>query len=170
VGEKLLNRKFAAVAIATSVLLGTTACTFSSPVATMKVYTPSDGTDANFGEVAARNIFILVAPSGQTALFGSFLNGAETQQPFSLEIGGQTYALNLSQFEKLDMGFNGRNALPLSGVSAKAGSLVKATFKSDGESVEKTIPVLDGTFAQYAPLVNSLGIIAPSAEPTEAPK
>lgn len=169
-GEKLLNRKFAAVAIASSVLLGTTACTFISPVATMKVYTPSDGTDANIGDIAARNIFILVSPTGQTALFGSFINGADSQQAVSIEIANQSYPYNLAVGEKLDIGFNGKNAQPLSGLTAKAGSLVKATFKSGADSVEKTLPVLDGTFAQYAPLVNSMGIIAPSEEPTQAPK
>jgi len=33
-------------------------------------------------------------------------------------------------------------------------------------SVKDTIPLLDATFSQYAPLVNSLVVIAP----TEAPK
>lgn len=166
VGEKLLNRKFAAVAIASTVLLGTTACSFISPIATMKIYTPADGTDANFGQVAARNIFILVSPSGQTALFGSFVNTSDSQQALSFEIGGQSYSLNLNAGEKLDIGFNGKNALPLGGLVAKAGSLVDVTFKSGSDSLAKTLPVLDGTFSQYAPLVNSMGVIAPAPTPT----
>ena len=161
----MLNRKFAAVAIAASVLVGTTGCTFISPIATMKVYTPGDGTDANFGDVAARNIFILVAPSGQTALFGSLVNQGDSANVASLTIAGQTYSLNLNAGEKLDIGYNGQNALSLGGLTAKAGSLVDVTFKTGSDSVDKTVPVLDGTFAQYAPLVNSMGVIAPTAAP-----
>ena len=166
-GEKLLNRKFAAVAIAASVLIGTTACTFISPVATMKVYTPGDGSDATVGDIAARNIFILVAPSGQTALFGSFINQGASAQDVEIQLAGQSYAQHLNSGEKLDIGFNGRNALPLTGFTGKAGSLAKVTFKSGSTSVDQTVPVLDGTFAQYAPLVNSMGVIAPSTEPTQ---
>lgn len=165
VGEKLLNRKFAAVAIAASVLMGTTGCTFISPVATMKVYTPGDGTDVNLGDVAARNIFILVAPSGQTALFGSLVNQGDSASVAELTIAGQTYSFNLAAGEKLDVGYNGQNALSLGALTAQAGSLVDVTFKAGAESADKTVPVLDGTFAQYAPLVNSMGVIAPTAAP-----
>lgn len=162
----MLNRKFAAVVVATGVLLGTTGCTFTSPVATMMVYTPGDGTNSNFGPVAARNIFVLVAPSGQTALFGSFINTSEEDASFEIQIAGQSYVMNLAKGEKLDIGFNGKNALPLAGLTAQAGSLVDVTFKHGSEhSVDATLPVLDGTFEQYAPLVNSLGVIAPSEEP-----
>lgn len=164
--EQLLNRKFAAVAVAAGVLLGTTGCTFMSPIATMEVYTPGDGTNANFGPIAARNIFILVAPSGQTALFGSFINTGEEDSSFEMQVAGQSYVWNLAKGEKLDVGFNGKNALPLSGLTAQAGSLADVTFKHGSEhTVESTVPVLDGTFEQYAPLVNSLGAIAPTEEP-----
>ena len=132
----------------------------------MKIYTPGDGTNSNFGPVAARNIFVLVAASGQTALFGSFINTSEEDASFEIQIAGQSYVMNLAKGEKLDIGFNGRNALPLAGLKAQAGSLVDVTFKHGSEhSVEATLPVLDGTFEQYAPLVNSLGVIAPSEEP-----
>jgi hypothetical protein len=47
-----------------------------------------------------------------------------------------------------------------------AGSLADVKFSNGATTVEETIPVLDATFAQYAPLVNSIGIIAP----TEAPE
>jgi hypothetical protein len=166
VGEKLLNRKFAAVAIAASVLIGTTGCAFFSPVATMKVYTPGDGTDATVGPVEARNIFILVTPAGQTALFGSLINTGDSAEDVSIQVAGQEYAQHLNAGEKLDIGFNGRNALPLAGLAAKAGSLAQVTFVHGHHIVAKTVPVLDGTFAQYAPLVNSMGVIAPTPTPT----
>lgn len=162
----MLNRKFAAAALALGVMFGTAGCNFISPIATMEVYTPSDGSDANFGQVAARNIFILVNPAGQTALFGSFVNKEDAATSFSFDLAGQSYSLSLAGNEKLDIGFNGSNAVALGGFSAQAGSLADVTFKNGSETVEQTVPVLDATFAQFAPLVNSMNVIAP----TEAPE
>ena len=162
----MANRKFAAAALALGVMFGTAGCNFISPVATMEVYTPSDGSDANFGQVAARNVFILVNPAGQTALFGSFVNKDDSATTLTFELDGQSYPLSLDGKQKLDVGFNGGNAISLGGFTALAGSLAYVTFKNGSESVEQTIPVLDSTFAQFAPLVNSMNIITP----TEAPE
>jgi hypothetical protein len=162
----LLNRKFAAVAIATGIMFGTSACNFMSPIATMEVYTPGDGTSTDFGDIAARNIFILVTPSGQSGLFGSFVNTSTTATNFEFDLAEQKFSYSLQANEKLDIGFNGNNALALSGLNQVAGSLADVTFVHNGVSVKDTIPLLDATFSQYAPLVNSLVVIAP----TEAPK
>ncbi len=163
--KKLLNRKFAAVAIAAGIMVGTSGCNFMSPIATMEVYTPGDGTSTDFGDIAARHIFILVTPTGQTALFGSFINQGTTSTTFEYEIAGQTFSQNIQPGEKLDIGFNGKNALPITGLNQIAGSLADVTFRSGGVVVKDTIPLLDATFPEYAPLVNSIGVIAP----TEAP-
>lgn len=162
----MLNRKFAAVVVATGIMFGTSACNFMSPIASMEVYTPGDGTSTDFGDIAARNILILVAPSGQAALFGSFINQGTVANAFEFEIAGQSYGFNIQPGEKLDIGFNGKNALPLSGLNQIAGSLADVTFTSGSATVKDTLPLLDSTFAEFAPLVNSLNVIAP----TEAPK
>jgi hypothetical protein len=165
-GEKLLNRKFAALAVATGIIFGTTGCSYMVPITSMQAYTPGDGTSTDFGNIAARNIFILVTPSNQYALFGSFINTGTSASGFGLELAGQTYNLNLQPGEKLDFGFNGKNALPLSALTDAAGSLADVKFSNGATTIDETLPVLDATFAQYAPLVNSIGIIAP----TEAPE
>jgi len=167
---KLLNRKLAAIAVATGIMFATTGCSYMVPITSMQAYTPGDGTSTDFGDIAARNIFILVTPSSQYALFGSFINTGTSASSFAIELAGQTYSLNLQPGEKLDFGFNGKNALPLSAMTDAAGSLADVKFSNGATAVEETIPVLDSTFAQYAPLVNSLGIIAPTEAPTEAPK
>lgn len=152
--------------MAAGIMFGTSACNFMSPIATMEVYTPGDGTSTDFGDIAARHIFILVSPTGQNGLFGSFINTGTEATTFEFELAGQKFSYNLQASEKLDIGFDGNNALPISGFNQIAGSLVDVTFTHKGAVVKDTIPVLDATFAQYAPLVNSLGVIAP----TEAPK
>lgn len=161
----MLNRKFAAVAIATAIMFGTSACNFISPVASREIYTPGDGTSIDFGDVAARNLFILVAPGGQNGLFGSFINQGTSATAFEIEIAGQKFQYNLQAGEKLDLGFNGNNALAISGFDQIAGSLADAAFTNNSTSVKDTIPVLDSTFAEYAPLANSLGVIAQTEPP-----
>lgn len=162
----MVNRKLAAAALSLAVVFSTAGCNFISPVATMEVYTPSDGSDVDFGSVAGRNVFILVNPAGQTALFGSFINRENTDTTFNFELDGVSYSQSLQGNQKLDLGFNGSNAVALGAFTAQAGSLAKLTFKNGSQAVDQTIPVLDATFAQFAPLVNSLGFIAP----TEAPE
>jgi hypothetical protein len=52
-------RKFATVAVAASLLLGTAGCTFMNPIASRIEYAPSDGTQASLTNVDARNFLVL---------------------------------------------------------------------------------------------------------------
>jgi hypothetical protein len=162
----LLNRKFAAVAIAAAVALGTTGCTFSSPVASLEVYDPADGVNATVGKVKVRNFMILTTASGQAALFGSLVNQDHDAVATEVEIHPHSTGtspeipVSVGAGEKLDLGYNGGKALPLS-FAVKAGTLVKVHVTIGADKVELNVPVLDGTFTEYAPLVN--GIAAESA-------
>jgi hypothetical protein len=157
----LLNRKFAAVAIAAAVALGTTGCTFMSPVASLKAYDPSDGVNATVGKIQVRNFMVLATATGQAALFGSLVNQDVDAVATDVEIHphstGTTPEIPVSvgAGEKLDLGYNGGQALPLS-FSAKAGQLIEVHVTVGADKVTLNVPVLDGTFAQYAPLVNAI--------------
>lgn len=158
----MLNRKFAAVAIAAAVALGTTGCTFTSPVASLKVYDPADGVNSHAGKVKVRNFMILTTATGQAAIFGSLVNQDHdaVATTVTLHAEGQVTTpeipISVGAGEKLDLGYNGGQAIPL-GFEVKAGSIVKMHVTVDGEKIELNVPVLDGTFAEYAPLVNSIG-------------
>ena len=79
-------------------MFGTSACNFMSPIATMEVYTPGDGTSTDFGDIAARNIFILVTPSGQSGLFGSFVNTSTTATNFEFDLAEQKFRTYSNNF------------------------------------------------------------------------
>ncbi|MFM6977454.1 MAG: hypothetical protein ACKOWR_01870 [Micrococcales bacterium] len=157
----MLNRKIAAVAIAAAVALGTTGCTFISPVASLKVYDPADGVNATVGKVKVRNFMILTTATGQAALFGSLVNQEVDAVATNVEIHPHSTVetpeipVSVGAGEKLDLGYNGGQALPLS-FPVKAGSLVEVHVTIGADKITLNVPVLDGTFAEYAPLVSGI--------------
>jgi len=167
----LLNRKIAAVAIAAAVALGTTGCTFISPVASLKAYDPADGVNATVGAIKVRNIMILAKATGEAAIFGSLVNQDNGAVATTVELHahstGETpeIPVQVGAGEKLDLGYNGGQAIPLS-FSVKAGDIVEMHVTVGADKVTLNVPVLDGTFTQYASLVNA---ITPATGSTNAP-
>lgn len=157
----MLNRKFAAVAIAAAVALGTTGCTFNSPVASLKAYDPSDGVNATVGKIQVRNLMILTTATGQAAIFGSLVNQNSDAQATDVELHAHSdvstpeIPVSVGAGEKLDLGYNGGQALPIT-FSPKPGTLVEMHVTVGADKVTLNVPVLDGTFKEYAPLVNSI--------------
>lgn len=167
----MLNRKLAAVAIAAAVALGTTGCTFISPVASLKAYDPADGVNSNVGAIKVRNLMILAKATGEAAIFGSLINQDSGAVATTVELHAHSSVetpeipVQVGAGEKLDLGYNGGQALPLS-FSVKAGDLVEVHVTVGADKVTLNVPVLDGTFTEYAPLVNA---ITPGNGATAAP-
>ena len=110
--------KFAAVAIAASMLVGTTGCTFTSPIASQIDYAPADGSQVDLETVKVRN-FVYLTNGTVSALAGSIVNpGLETK---TLKISYTDAALNeakdvtftVNPGQKLDLGYNGGQALAI---------------------------------------------------------
>ncbi len=165
----MLNRKFAAVAIAAAVALGTTGCTFTSPVASLEVYDPSDGVNATVGKIQVRNLMILTTATAQAAIFGSLVTqdfdakATDVELHAHSEVSTPEIPVSVGAGEKLDLGYNGDQAIPIT-FSPKPGSIVEMHVTVGADKVTLNVPVLDGTFKEYAPLVNS--IATQSAEGT----
>ncbi len=53
--------------LATALVIGTAGCTFFTPQATLIQYSPSDGIDANLGDVKLRNVIALMSDDGVSA-------------------------------------------------------------------------------------------------------
>ena len=161
-------RKFAAVAIATSVLFGTAGCTFSSPIASHIEYAPADGSQADLETLKVRN-FVYVTNGTLSALAGSIVNpGLEAK---TLKITYTDASVNLSKEvtftvnpgQKLDLGYNGGQALAIN-LGGKAGDVVTIKISEGASSADLNVPVLDGTFEFYKPIIDSLGVVEPSAK------
>lgn len=159
-------RKFVAVAIAASVLLGTAGCTFTSPVASKIDYAPADGSQADLETVKVRN-FVYLTNGTVSALAGSIINpGLEAK---TLTIAYTDAALNelkqvsftVNPGQKLDLGFNGGQALAIN-LGGKAGDVVTIKVTEGSSSQDLNVPVLDDTFDFYKPIIDSLETVAPS--------
>jgi hypothetical protein len=160
--------KFAAVAIAASMLVGTTGCTFTSPIASQIDYAPADGSQADLETIKVRN-FVYLTNGTVSALAGSIVNpGLETK---TLKISYTDAALNeakdvtftVNPGQKLDLGYNGGQALAIN-LGGKAGDIVTIKVTEGSSSVDLNVPVLDDTFDFYKPIIDSLGTVEPSAQ------
>jgi hypothetical protein len=168
-------RKFATVAVASSLLLGTAGCTFMNPIASRIDYAPSDGTQVNLDTVDARNFIYLSDGNGHAALFGSLVNrGLESSSvklqytdAASKETKDAYYTLLPAQ--KLDFGYNGTSALNFN-LGGEPGQTVTVWVSADSKTGKSmNVPVLDGTLAEYAELVKQIGGKVETATPTPTP-
>jgi hypothetical protein len=167
--EKLAIRKFAAVAITASLLVGTAGCTFMSPIASRIEYAPADGSQADLETIKVRN-FVYVTNGTQSALAGSIVNPGLEPKILKIQYTDATLNENkevtftVNAGQKLDLGYNGGQALAID-LGGKAGSIVRIhVVEGSGTPVEMRVPVLDGTFEFYKPIIDSLSTVKPSAK------
>ena len=179
-------RKFAAtIAVVSSVALGTTGCSITSNITSQLPYAPSDGSNATVDGVKALNLIYLTNPiSNDSAapevggLIGTFVNttssAVEVKLQFNQDLDNSSGSISpqvtdwtsasVAPGGTLFIGYNDNPAiaailLDSKNNVAKPGSLVTVFF--DGKAVE--VPVLDGTLAQYAPILAEIN--AGPAEP-----
>ena len=167
----MFNRKLAVAALSVSVLLGTSACSFTRNVPTLQMYAPSEGVDGNLNAVHLRN-FIFLTNGTETALIGSAVNTTEQSVTFNLQFGDNldraTVDLTLEPGQKLDIGYNG-NAPAVLPLTTKAGDVVSIFAAEPGANpIRLNVPVLDGRLSQYTELMNT--IFTPTAAPTATPE
>jgi hypothetical protein len=168
-------RKFATVAVAASLLLGTAGCTFMNPIASRIEYAPSDGTQASLENVDARNFMYLSDGAGHAALFGSLVNRGLDSASVKLQYTDATSNATKQAYftllpsQKLDFGYNGTSPLNYN-LAGKPGSTVTVWVSAGSETgKEMNVPVLDGTLAEYSDLVKQLGGAAPKVDPSATP-
>jgi hypothetical protein len=160
--------KFAAVTIAASMLLGTTGCTFMSPVASRIEYAPADGSQVDLETVKIRN-FVYVTNGTVSAISGSIVNPGLESKVVRIQYTDAavneskevTFTVNPGQ--RIDLGYNGGQALAIN-LGGKAGGVVRINVSEGSVTEEMRVPVLDGTFDFYKPVIDSLQTVTPSAE------
>jgi len=83
-GKLRIRRALTATLLALLTALGTSGCNFTSPVASLEMYAPSDGAQADLGNVKARNLIYFVDNQGNYGFFGAFVNSSTTEETFNL--------------------------------------------------------------------------------------
>jgi hypothetical protein len=143
----LFIRKFAAVGIATALLLGTSACGAVTPIASLETYAPSDGVEATFESIKVRNFIYLSDGQGNGALFGSVVNSG---------LAAATLKLQYTDGQKRDLGYNGSTPLAIK-LAGKPGQTAEVwVAEGSNAGVALNVPILDGTLAEYESLLEEV--------------
>ena len=157
-----VRRTLTALAAAAVVTVGTAGCQVFSPIQTDYPYAPADGIQANLGNVAIRDLVLVVNGSGEAMVSGGVVN--ESNQAVTVQFtpqqqGGSTSGsgteVQLQPFEQVDLAQRG---LQLSGVTTKAGALLPVSVKSNAA----------GTTLLDVPVVDSAGYYS-TVTPAPAP-
>lgn len=153
------RRLFAPLTLAFSVVLGTTGCTLNAEIATMKDYDPSDGVGAEVGELALRNIMLIINSAGNANLVMTVVNTGGEDVSLRVQYTDGARQTN----ETLDIagtpaltriGDNPTEGILLSGSEVVPGGLAPVYFQyADNPGELVMVPVLDGTLAEYELLV-----------------
>lgn len=152
------RRIASSIALAAALTLGATGCGFVVPQATTEPYSPSDGIDVSVAGAEVRNLMLIVDESGEnfnvvftgvntgtTAVdlritFVSKNGSAEASADFTLEPGSTLFGDPEGTVAPVLV------SLP----DVIAGSTVTAFLQvPGGADVERQVPVLDGTLAEY---------------------
>jgi hypothetical protein len=156
-----VRRTLTALAAAAIVSVGTAGCQVFSPTQTDYQYAPADGVQANLGNVAIRDLVLVIGGSGDAVVSGGLVN--EGNQPVTIQFapqqqggsGGSGSEVSLQPHEQVDLSKQG---LQLSGVTAKAGALLPVSVTSNAA----------GTTLLNVPVVDSAGYYS-TVTPAPAP-
>jgi len=163
-----LRKALVVLALGAAVLGGTTGCSFSSNIQSIKPYTPSDGFQANYPEhhLKVRNV-LYVTIGDQSTLIGSIINTGKNPASIAIRyidgVTGQITEKDIATItggKKYDIGFNGAPNLDIT-LPGVAGGLTEVQFLVDGAEIKDvdgnvqrlTVPVVDGTLAEYRALL-----------------
>lgn len=152
-------RAAASVILAGALLLGTAGCSFMSTKATLIQYDPSDGIGIEVGEIKALNTMAVLGADGQTAnLLVTLVNTGERDRNVQLQYEAGSSRSTVSAYvpagEAVSFGNAGdEKTLLLEGLDIIAGSLLPVYVQyGQEEGSLGLVPVLDGSWAEYAPL------------------
>ena len=153
------RRLFAPLALAFSAVLGTTGCTLNAEIATMKDYDPSDGVGTEVGELALRNIMLIINSAGDANLVMTVVNTGGEDVSLGVQHTDGSREIN----ETLDIagtpaltriGDDPAEGIVLSGSEVVPGGLAPIYFQyADNPGELVMVPVLDGTLPEYELLV-----------------
>jgi hypothetical protein len=153
------RRFFAPLALAAAVIAGTTGCTLSAEIATMKDYDPSDGVGTDIGDLALRNILLIANDRGAANLVMTVVNPSGETVPLNVQFeqGSERTTETLTipgDPARSRFGDEPSESLIVSGSNLTLGGLFPMYFEYGAFPGELVfVPVLDGSLAEYELLV-----------------
>jgi len=164
----LFRRVLTAALIASTAVIGTSACSMLSHKDSLREYAPSDGAQGNLGSVKARNLMILTSSKTPNSygLIGSFVNSTSKTQTFVVSYDNQpARQFAVKAYSVLKLGYSGNSMMTVNLPTRKltkswAGSMVTFTLASASEPdvlpIDINIPVYDESLPGYQDLIDEL--------------
>lgn len=154
-------RKVSVLSVSAALALSLTGCSFSREVASLDMYTPSDGTQTDITDVKARNFMFFELESNRTALVGSFVNSGQVDETVKIQImgegGREDTVFEVPAGGKVDIGYNGTEAKYVSIGDQMPGSMFPIYIQVGTQTpVQMDVPVMDGSLPEYLPLIATL--------------
>ena len=158
-----LRRVGAAGALGLS-LLAVTGCGYIHSQPTLIQYDASDGVSADFGDVEARNIFVVANDAeSEGRLLGALVNTGDQDVTVTIDTGEATAEVELPaggevRFDQEETLVDPAGVLP--------GKMLMGTTFSDGRNeATADVPVLDGALEEYREYIPGGSDYTPPAEP-----
>ncbi len=157
----LIRRAILGSVIALTAVLTTTGCNFTSPVASLTYYAPSDGSQADIGRLKARNLIYFTDNQGHTGFYGAFANSGSTAITFAIKFknasGASQYReFSVGAYKVLNFGYQGTKPLKID-LAGEPGDMVNIVVYSETDESSINVPIMDATLPQYTDLVAGLG-------------
>lgn len=132
-------------------------CSLSRDVASLDMYTPSDGVQVDLETLKVRNAMFIAGSSGNVILIGSFVNsGTENVTATIQTTDGNGEEVRLSfdvpAGKKVDLGYNGQDGVVMA-LDVLPGSMYPIFVSGASDPVEMLVPVMNGALAEYRPFV-----------------
>lgn len=147
-------RALATTTLAAALLAGTAGCGVLLEPATLQSYSPSDGVNAEVGDVSVRNALLVANSSGDGALVMTFVNSGDALVFVNVELrGARNLSASVAAYPGITkVGIADDNPLVFTNAEVFAGTYAEVYFQyGNFEGALATVPVLDGTEVIYAP-------------------
>ncbi|WP_293696691.1 hypothetical protein [uncultured Agrococcus sp.] len=154
-------RLVAAATAGLALAIGLTGCNMLTPQATTNEYNPGDGLNGETGDVAFRNVLLVVDADDPSrgSLNVTFINESDSMQQMSVQVGEQQVQIPLQPGVSVFGYQDNQIVLPVD--DPLAGSTLSAAFAVDGgDSVTIDIQVFSTEAIGYEDL-------GPTAEPVD---
>ena len=155
-------------AVAAAALLTATGCGYVSPQATADEYAPSDGIQADLGDVKVRNLMILAEDANSEGrVIGSVVNEGSEPATLSIDADGATAEVKVPANDTVMLETS--EPVMIDPAGAEPGLMVETKLQADGQSSTQSVPVLDHTYPPYATLMPG-GAPSTPGNPSNTPK
>lgn len=149
-------RVAASVAIAGLIVLGASGCEFITPQDTTRISQVADGMNATVGPVDIRDALMFTTSGTEASLVTSLVNNGSSAQTVTVQYtsanGPTTQQVTVPANGLLAVRPGGEQAVTLSNIAAKPGSLFPVYFTVGDAGTTVRVPVLDASLPGYQTL------------------